>query len=227
MTKGLTPLPQTLTRSSDSENKCLQHLRFITQNGNTEANFKLSQVVKYKKCSPMVIASLASRNEISLTGKYRGFLSPGKTGSINVIVDKPIQLNDVLDDGDAILGSDAETRGQAVALFQGNLHLFERGPKKTWYPKTTLLPTMENGKLIAQFFDHHFKIGQEVYEYIDTIQTNFGPHILHNTWKKTPVIPKEVEPKIMIPLYRKFRIPLLSLVSGAIAEQQNPLSEEE
>ncbi|SZF05612.1 unnamed protein product [Blumeria hordei] len=226
MTKGLTPSPQTLTRSSERENICLEQLRLAAQNKSADFKFNLSQISKYKKCSPKVIASLAFRNEISLSGEYRGFLSPGKTGSINVIVDKPVNLNDVLDDGLALVGSDAKTKGQAVALFQGNLHLFQRGRKNTWYPKTTLLPTMENGKLIAQFFDHQLKVEQQVDEYIDTVQTKHRNSIIHNAWKKTPFIPNEIKPKIVVPLYQKHWAPFLSFVYGVIGEEENPLAKE-
>ncbi|SZF05613.1 unnamed protein product [Blumeria hordei] len=226
MTKGLTPLPQTLTREPDEENVCLEELRLATQNKSADSKFKLSQILKYKECFPNVIANLAFRNEISLSGKYRGFLPPGKAGPINVIVDKPIELKNVLDYEKYIWDLSAGKNGQAVALFLGNLHLFERGPKKTWSLKTTLLPTMENGKLIAEFFENLLKFGQKAIEYIDTVQTEHGLSVLHNAWKKTPNIPKEIKPQIAIPLYQKTMAPRLSPVIGVIGEEENPLAKE-
>ncbi|CCU78589.1 hypothetical protein BGHDH14_bgh04745 [Blumeria hordei DH14] len=226
MTKGLTPSPQTLDLSSEEEKICLNHLLLITRNIRAHAQFNLSEIPKYMKCFPNVIANLAFRNEISLSGKYRGFLPPGKTGPINVIVDKPIELDDVLDYGKYIFDPSAGKNGQAVALFQGTLHLFERGPKKTWSLKTTLLPTMENGKLIAEFFDYLSNFGQKAIEYIDTVEKEHGLSVLHNAWEKTPIIPIEMKPQIAIPLYQNTMAPRLTPVSGVIGEEENPLAKE-
>ena len=174
--RGLETIPQFDEDFVDSADisvaTCYHHLNQLSSSLDLHATVTLTAAVRDGKCSVRVISYLASKNKVSLGGYFRGFLPPGKPDSFSVIAHEPIEINNVILPGLVVKGKLRKTKYQALAWFQGNLHLFEINSSNMWYLKTKLHLPMKNGRELARFFEHNFRVVRLLDERLRGIQND-------------------------------------------------------
>ncbi|SZF02867.1 unnamed protein product [Blumeria hordei] len=145
--------------NSIAERDCLKLLNFV--NGREE-NIYDNKMSKFpsrvkSKCTNQVILNLAFSGIIAVDGEYRKYAPPKADQPVVVTLDKPMQLRSLLLNGELIKGTKTAFGQEALAWYQGHLHLFKRNKNRdAWLPVTTIGHENNNGWLIVNFITANF-----------------------------------------------------------------------
>ncbi|VDB96318.1 BgtE-20012 [Blumeria graminis f. sp. tritici] len=138
-------------RYSLAEGRCLKHIKYLSSKRDKNSAINLSETLGFWKCSLSSISELAFRDEISVGGKYSGFVPHYEWSKIRITTDQPIQMKEIVMYGE-MYRVNMHVESQALGLYRGHLHLFEQSEEtKMWHLKTSLYPNVQNGVLIATF----------------------------------------------------------------------------
>ncbi|EPQ61864.1 BgtE-6030 [Blumeria graminis f. sp. tritici] len=107
-------------------------------------------------CKPEHLISLAFKGLIGVEGQYACFAPRMRDQAIKIDADTPIQLEKFLSGGHLLTGNSARSSDEAVAWFQGNLHLFKKIGFNTdgyqwWIPITSIGDENANGHILSEF----------------------------------------------------------------------------
>ncbi|CCU76068.1 putative effector protein [Blumeria hordei DH14] len=142
-----------------AESDCLESLKSVInpeENNNVNTMSKFSSRVK-SKCTNQVILNLAFSGIIAVDGEYRKYAPPKADQPIVVTLDQPMKLRSLLLNGELIKGTKTAFGQEALAWYQGHLHLFKRnGNSDAWLPVTTIGHENYNGWQIANFIGANF-----------------------------------------------------------------------
>ncbi|CCU76078.1 putative effector protein [Blumeria hordei DH14] len=145
--------------NSIAERDCLKLLNFV--NGREE-NIDDNKMSKFpskmkSKCTNQVILNLAFSGIIAVDGDYRKYAPPKADQPVIVTMDKPMELRSLLLNGELIKGTKTTFGLEALAWYQGHLHLFKRNRNgNAWLPVTTIGQENYNGWLISKFINANF-----------------------------------------------------------------------
>ncbi|SZF02872.1 unnamed protein product [Blumeria hordei] len=145
--------------NSTAERDCLKLLNFV--NGREE-NIDDNKMSKFpskmkSKCTNQVILNLAFSGIIAVDGDYRKYAPPKADQPVVVTMDKAMELRSLLLNGELIKGTKTTFGQEALAWYQGHLHLFKRNRNgKAWLPVTTIGQENYNSWLIAKFINANF-----------------------------------------------------------------------
>ncbi|CAD6504352.1 BgTH12-06083 [Blumeria graminis f. sp. triticale] len=110
-----------------------------------------------KKRTNQVILNLAFHGIIGVDGVNREYAPPKAEQPIVVTLDQPMELSSLLLNGEFIEGEKTAFGQEALAWYQGHLHLFKRNcERNAWLPVTTIGYEINNGLLIANFINVNF-----------------------------------------------------------------------
>lgn len=147
------------------EDACLAYLQQVQVFNRPEAPIKFSDYAKNKPCSENLVANLAFQQKISVVGPYRHFVPLQANSLMKVAADEPIKLNRLVLYGLIFKGESIYNNNQALAWYQGHLHLIEWDKqKRMWYFLTNLRPEAPNGALIARFLDDNYPTSERSYD---------------------------------------------------------------
>ncbi|SZF02857.1 unnamed protein product [Blumeria hordei] len=142
-----------------AESDCLQSLKSVIiseEKIDVNSMSKFSSRVK-SKCTNQVILNLAFSGIIAVDGDYRKYAPPKADQPVVVTLDEPMKLRSLLLNGELIKGTKTAFGQEALAWYQGHLHLFKRnGNSDAWLPVTTIGHENYNGWLIANFIGANF-----------------------------------------------------------------------
>ncbi|EPQ61545.1 putative secreted effector protein [Blumeria graminis f. sp. tritici 96224] len=121
-----------------SNTVCFLHL--VAKSKLNDSPIILSTLLKKRICSDEEIVGLALLELIEIKGDYK-FISSSSTGiKIHIIGDTAIRFENV------------KTFNKALALYQGNLHLFQKiRSTSTWLPLTSLCRNQGRGDMIVRY----------------------------------------------------------------------------
>ncbi|SZF02870.1 unnamed protein product [Blumeria hordei] len=145
--------------NSIAERDCLKLLNFV--NGREE-NIDDNKMSKFpskmkSKCTNQVILNLAFSGIIAVDGDYRKYAPPKADQPVVVTMDQPMKLRSLLLNGELIKGTKTAFGQEALAWYQGHLHLFKRNRNgNAWLPVTTIGHENYNGWLISKFINANF-----------------------------------------------------------------------
>ncbi|CCU76079.1 putative effector protein [Blumeria hordei DH14] len=109
------------------------------------------------KCTNQVILNLAFSGIIAVDGEYRKYAPPKADQPVVVTLDQPMELRSLLLNGELIKGKETVFGQEALAWYQGHLHLFKRNIRRdAWLPVTTIGYESDNGWLIYNFINVNF-----------------------------------------------------------------------
>ncbi|CCU76069.1 putative effector protein [Blumeria hordei DH14] len=143
----------------NAERDCLESLKSVInpeENNNVNTMSKFPSRIK-SKCTNQVILNLAFSGIIAVDGVYRKYAPPKADQPVVVTLDKPMELRSLLLNGALIKATKTVFGQEALAWYQGHLHLFKRNRKShAWLPVTTIGHENNNGWLIAKFIEANF-----------------------------------------------------------------------
>ncbi|VCU41012.1 Bgt-51329 [Blumeria graminis f. sp. tritici] len=146
-------------KNTEAEMDCWKSLKFVDNpeekiDENIMSNFSLEMK---RKCTNQVILNLAFRGIIAVDGVYRRYGPPKAEQPVVVNLDQPMKLRSLLLNGELIKGKKTVFGQEALAWYQGHLHLFKRNRERNaWLPVTTIGYEINNGWLIANFININF-----------------------------------------------------------------------
>ncbi|CCU82729.1 CSEP0156 putative effector protein [Blumeria hordei DH14] len=130
-----------------SNTVCFLHLLAKSKLNNSP--IILSTLLKKRICSDEEIVGLALLELIKIEGDYKFIPSPSTRTLIRIVGDTAIQLENI------------KMFNKALALYQGNLHLFHKfRSTSTWLPSTSLCRNQGRGDMIVKYLlknDGNFK----------------------------------------------------------------------
>ncbi|CAD6499414.1 BgTH12-03530 [Blumeria graminis f. sp. triticale] len=101
--------------------------------------------------------NIMSKGIIAVDGVYRRYGPPKSEQPVVVNLDQPMKLRSLLLNGELIKGKKTVFGQEALAWYQGHLHLFKRNRERNaWLPVTTIGYEINNGWLIANFININF-----------------------------------------------------------------------
>ncbi|CCU76070.1 putative effector protein [Blumeria hordei DH14] len=143
----------------NAESDCLESLKSVI---NPEEKIDVNIMSKFSsrvksKCTNQVILNLAFSGIIAVDGEYRKYAPPKADQPVVVTLDRPMKLKSLLLNGALIEGKETIFGQEALAWYQGHLHLFKRNRNSdAWLPATTIGHENYNGWLIAYFIEANF-----------------------------------------------------------------------
>ncbi|CCU82397.1 putative effector protein [Blumeria hordei DH14] len=143
----------------EAETECYRSLKSVI---NSEEKIDVNIMSKFpsrmkSKCTNQVILNLAFSGIIAVDGVYRKYAPPKADQPVVVTLDEPMKLRSLLLNGELIKGTKTTFGQEALAWYQGHLHLFKRNKNRdAWLPVTTIGHENFNGWLIANFINANF-----------------------------------------------------------------------
>ncbi|CCU76186.1 unnamed protein product [Blumeria hordei] len=169
LTKGLQSLSKMAHTDSYGvlmgEPECLQRIELHIYRKYKHKS--MSALVKETQCSYRTLINLAHRHQIGMTGPYSNLAPPAQNNVRVIKMDKPIPVNEVVDEGLYLVGT-TTTHQLALAWYFGFLHLFRRNSYSTqWYPLTKIGLERENGEtlyavIMKTFFPEILEIKRKI-----------------------------------------------------------------
>ncbi|SZF02866.1 unnamed protein product [Blumeria hordei] len=143
----------------EAETECYRSLTFVNYPGEQIDDNKMSRLKSRmnSKCTNQVILNLAFSGMIAVDGQYRNYAPPKADQPVVVTLDEPMKLRSLLLNGELIKGTKTTFGQEALAWYQGHLHLFKRNSNSNaWMPVTTIGHENYNGWLIVNFINANF-----------------------------------------------------------------------
>ncbi|SZF02868.1 unnamed protein product [Blumeria hordei] len=143
----------------EAETECYRSLTFVNY---PELKIHVNKMSKFpsrvkSKCTNQVILNLAFSGIIAVDGDYRKYAPSKADQPVVVTMDQPMKLRSLLLNGELIKGTKTAFGQEALAWYQGHLHLFKRNRNgNAWLPVTTIGQENYNGWLISKFIDANF-----------------------------------------------------------------------
>ncbi|SZF06332.1 unnamed protein product [Blumeria hordei] len=156
ITKGLTDITQHahigLTKDKKEERNCLKSISSMS-NLNLDQNvIDLSKCEKKvrRTCTSRTILNLAFTGIIAVDGPYKAFAPQKADQPIVVTQDQPLDMRFLFLNGEIFAKSGTELEQNALAWYQGHLHLFKQNLKTNeWTPVTLIGSEVKTGTLIT------------------------------------------------------------------------------
>ena len=156
ITEGLTDITYQahvgLAHDTKMEKKCLTYLSSISKLGPEQSVIDLSKCEKKvrKMCTSRIILDLAFKGIIAVDGPYKAFAPRMADQLIVVTHDQPLDMSSLFLNGETFARSGTELEQNALAWYQGHLHLFKQNLKTSeWTPVTQIGSEVNNGPLIT------------------------------------------------------------------------------
>lgn len=171
-------LPLTISKTRNvAEKTCL---KYITDFNNNKKTAKPLSQLGNTDCSHKIIASLAYKKAITLEGRYTCSKSSITGSPIRINADVPIRLREFLS-GRPILKSSNNDLDEALAWFQGDLHLIRRlkyynEGLPQWRFVTEVGRKNNNGRLIAELIEYKLvaiRDFSKAMKYFESIKNEF------------------------------------------------------
>ncbi|VDB93117.1 BgtA-20524 [Blumeria graminis f. sp. tritici] len=140
--------------SRNAEKECLKYLPIKShKNVNAWRKIKSKLMLKVKrKCPNDMIVSLAYQGIFAVDGKYKEFFPPDKKQPDILTINGSMQMKSLVANGEFFLGQMTVFGQEALAWYQGHLHLFKRNSKTAaWFPVTVIGSESNNGWIITNF----------------------------------------------------------------------------
>ncbi|CCU82398.1 putative effector protein [Blumeria hordei DH14] len=143
----------------EAETECYRSLTFVNY---PELKIHVNKMSKFpsrvkSKCTNQVILNLAFSGIIAVDGDYRKYAPSKADQPVVVTMDQPMKLRSLLLNGELIKGTKTAFGQEALAWYQGHLHLFKRNRNgNAWLPVTTIGHENYIGWLISKFIDANF-----------------------------------------------------------------------
>ncbi|CCU82340.1 CSEP0458 putative effector protein [Blumeria hordei DH14] len=162
ITKGLTDITHRahigFTDSQKAEKSCLKSLPTIN---NLESGPNVIDVSKCEKkvrrvCTSRIILNLAFQGIVAVDERLGAFAPRNADQPIVVAVNQAIDISSLILNGEMFLRNSTEREQNALAWYQGHLHLFKKDLETNkWSPVTLVGSEGKNGSLIT---DHVLKV---------------------------------------------------------------------
>ncbi|CCU82327.1 CSEP0453 putative effector protein [Blumeria hordei DH14] len=156
ITKGLRDITHQahvgLVRDAKMEINCLQSLSSISNLELGQSFINLSKCEKSVKtmCTSRTILNLAFKGIIAVDGPYKAFAPRMADQPIVVTQDQPIDMSSLVPNGEMLGEIRTDFEQNALAWYQGHLHLFKQNLEtREWTPVTLIGSEMETGSLIT------------------------------------------------------------------------------
>ncbi|CCU82113.1 unnamed protein product [Blumeria hordei] len=137
----------------DLETKCRS---YVERKSLATLELSMSELKKDGHCTDDNLASLNFQGILGVSGNYSCFAAPVESPSFNITADEPIRLESFLSEGELLRDRGLVIRPNAMAWFQGHLHIFEQRVSDDddhtwWYPLTSIGQEDTNAPIIVEF----------------------------------------------------------------------------
>ncbi|CCU82335.1 CSEP0455 putative effector protein [Blumeria hordei DH14] len=156
ITEGLTDITQHahigLTHDKKEESNCLNYLSSISNLNPDQNVIDLSKCEKKvrRTCTSRTILNLAFTGIIAVDGPYKAFAPQKADQPIVVTQDQPLDMSSLFLNGEIFARSATELEQNALAWYQGHLHLFKQNLRTNeWTPVTLIGSEVKTGSLIT------------------------------------------------------------------------------
>ncbi|EPQ66876.1 BgtE-10023 [Blumeria graminis f. sp. tritici] len=155
ITKGTKSLMKTahegISEDVELERYCSHLITKLSQSQPDMCSVHISKIRDPKECTEMVLVSLAFQRKISLHGKLGLTSTLAYHHSPAVILDRRIEVKNVILNGEFFVLKRTEWREYALAWYQGHLHEFNKLiGTNSWYLTSKIGHELQNGKFISE-----------------------------------------------------------------------------
>ncbi|SZF04536.1 unnamed protein product [Blumeria hordei] len=143
------------------EMDCLGSIRKFKNERRINSALSLQHLMCLKECSAFLLATLAFRRMLSVSGAHWTFAPFETQNLIPVNADRPIELSSVILSNHFFGKELPEEDSSALAWYMGHLHVLKLSENRTWSFLTIIGLESESGKPIMEYLVQHqrmFKI---------------------------------------------------------------------
>ncbi|CAD6506518.1 BgTH12-07745 [Blumeria graminis f. sp. triticale] len=135
------------------ETKCRS---YIEKKSLAAVELSMSELKKDGYCTDDNLASLNFQGILGVSGNYSCFAAPVEAPNFNITADEPIRMESFLSEGELLRDRGLLISPNAMAWFQGHLHIFEQRVSDDddhtwWYPLTRIGQEDSNAPIIVDF----------------------------------------------------------------------------